>query len=410
MKKKDKKFETLEDIEQKLISSSGRKKEKKTTPKKTAYPMRFSLEDILREYGRLLVIPAVCLVLMVLIMIAEAVTGAKAGISESEAVSAASAETGGPLSENGGAAANEAAEPAEASESETAETEAPIDPNKLRVCDVPAIDSLINEYFAARLSADADTLYRLFGRTGDTGKEALTKKLEAQASWIQSYDGIEIYTLPGMDEDSRVCIIRYKINFRRTDTMAPGIMYCYVMRGSDGSFVIGENLPSDIVKHVNEKLEDADVIAMQDEVNAELKNALDSDSDLALIYTSFLNGEIYNETAPDLNSEQEVDLFLNPEDSDLAGGLVVEIHSDEPVGADASEASENGGTAGSDAGNGDASLDAAEPDTGGGASAPAEEAVTESAAETAAQSTETESALPESTAPSESEVNIVING
>ena len=142
--------------------------------------------------------------------------------------------------------------------------------------------------------------------------------------------------MPGLEEDERVCIIRYKINFRRTNTNAAGIMYCYMTRRSDGSWQILENPDSQRVKYLNEKLQDPDVIAMQDEVDSELRSALASDSDLALIYTSFLNGEIYNETAPDVNREQEVDLFLNPEDSDLVGDMVFEIdsESDEAAGAE----------------------------------------------------------------------------
>ena len=233
--------------------------------------------------------------------------------------------------------------PAAEAAGENLPEETQVDPNKLAACEDPAINRLFDEYFTARLAADTDTLYRLFGRSGDaSGQEELTSRLRAQASWIQSYDGISVYTMPGLADGDRVCIIRYKINFRRTNTNAPGIMYCYVQAQGDGSYRILENPDSETVKYINQKLEDPDVIAMQEEVNAELRSALSSDSDLALIYTSFLNGEIYNETAPDVNREQEVDLFLNPEDSDLVGGLVLEIDSETAAPEQGSEATQEG--------------------------------------------------------------------
>lgn len=332
MKKRSKRFETLEDIEQSLLRSSGGKKEKRILSGKTAASPPFSLAELWEEYGRLLVIPAICILLMLLILLCEAIAGS--GTERPAAQTAAvTAEASGEES------------PAAEAAGESLPEETQVDPNKLAACEDPAINRLFDEYFTARLAADTDTLYRLFGRSGDaSGQEELTSRLRAQASWIQSYDGISVYTMPGLADGDRVCIIRYKINFRRTNTNAPGIMYCYVQAQGDGSYRILENPDSETVKYINQKLEDPDVIAMQEEVNAELRSALSSDSDLALIYTSFLNGEIYNETAPDVNREQEVDLFLNPEDSDLVGGLVLEIDSETAPEQD-SEATQEGAEA-----------------------------------------------------------------
>ncbi|MDO4265380.1 MAG: hypothetical protein Q4C63_02810 [Eubacteriales bacterium] len=329
MKKKDRRFQTLEDIEDKFFKSSGALKEKKRAKKKTAYASGFSMEEFLGEYGRLLVIPAVCILLLIVILVAEAVTGA-GDMSErlADTPSAAtelSAEAGGEP-ENAAYAEN-AAQEESASEEET-------DPDAPVRTEDSALVSTIDQYFAARLSADVGTLYRLFGRTSDTGRPEMEKRLRAQASWIQSYDGITVYTMPGLDENSKLCLIRYKINFRRTDTNAPGIMYCYVTKQADGSYVIGEHLGSDIVQYINEKLQHPAVVSMQEEVDSELRTMLASDSSLALIYTSFMNGEIYNETAPDLNQEQEVNLFLNAEDSDLTGGLVIEQDTGEETTAE----------------------------------------------------------------------------
>ena len=376
MKKKERKFQSLEDIENSFRTSVRAKKEKKQLGKKTAFPEDRQLADLLEEYGRLLVIPAVSLILIVLILILQAIWSgetpqAAAQTPAENTESAAPGEnTGEEAAQDSGdtEAASSEEDSASAEETEEAEPEGPIP------CRIPQIEQTVNEYFTARLNADADTLYRLYGRTSDTGKDALIKRLKAQASWIQSYDGIEVYTMPGMDEDSKVCIVTYKINFRRTNTNAPGIMYCYMMKQADGSWQIGENLRSDKVQYIDEKLADAEVVKMQDEVDAQLRSALNSDSTLALIYTSFLNGEIYNETAPDLNAEQEVDFLNNPADSDLVGGLVIENDGETAEGepeAESSEAGEaavdGGGAAGTEAAGEPAGSETAAADNSGAA-------------------------------------------
>ena len=337
MKKKERKYQSLEDIEQdlkqKLNVSPGADRVRKQNAKKTAYFGNPVLQDFLSEYGRLLVIPAVSVGLILLILILQAfLPGTGGGVSASaETEAAGSAAAGTDTPETADAQQANASDTENASQNASQETEEPeeAEPEGPILCRIPQIEQTVNDYFTARLKADTDTLYRLYGRSGDTGKDELAKKLRAQASWIQSYDGIRVYTMPGMDDDSKVCVITYKINFRRTNTNAPGIMYCYMMKQADGSWQIGENLKNDKVRYIDQKLQDPEVVKMQNEVDAELRNALNSDSTLSLIYTSFLNGEIYNETAPDINTEQEVDFLNNPADSDLAGGLVIENNGEE---------------------------------------------------------------------------------
>ena len=309
---KHRKFNSLEDIEKNLFQKKKERASKKTLKAKrqTAKYVENPFVEFLRDYSRLLVIPAASVLLIAVIMIAEALgagapdTGEKGDDMLSETATSSSAMAA--ESDPGSAAA--------ASLKEAEDT-------GLKLNEDTRIERLINDYFYARLNADVDSLYTIFGRTADTGRDELQKRLDAERSWIQSYDGITIYVLPGIELDERVAIITYKINFRRTDTMAPGIMYCYISTGDDGSLHIEENLLKDKVDYINEQLSLPEVEELIDSTDAELKAALDSDSDLALIYTSFNNGEIYKEQDLDVNREQEVDIMFTPEGSDLTGGL-----------------------------------------------------------------------------------------
>ena len=74
---KQKKFNSLEDIEKKLVQSrkEGTSKKIGKAKKQTAMYVESPVRDFLRDYSRLLVIPAVSVVLIIFIMVAEAVTG-----------------------------------------------------------------------------------------------------------------------------------------------------------------------------------------------------------------------------------------------------------------------------------------------------------------------------------------------
>ena len=104
MKKRSKRFETLEDIEQSLLRSSGGKKEKRILSGKTAASPPFSLAELWEEYGRLLVIPAICILLMLLILLCEAIAGSgtERPAAQTAAVTAEASGEEGPSAEAAG--------------------------------------------------------------------------------------------------------------------------------------------------------------------------------------------------------------------------------------------------------------------------------------------------------------------
>ena len=243
--------------------------------------------------------------------------------------------------EDQGTAAEISAEGTEALAAASEEIEETEESSLLRSCDIPEISMLITDYFNYRLAADAEGLYGVFGKAADAGMDTVREMLSAQAGWIQSFDNVTVRIADGLDQDSKVCFVTYDINFRRTDTAAPGIMYCYVEK-QDGSYVQDETLESDKVELIDSLLAEPEVEELITEVDNSLSNALGYDSDLALIYTAFNNGEIYEESNYDPEREPEVNLFTDPSDSVLvetsAGAGSVSIEATAAKGTDAAGA------------------------------------------------------------------------
>ena len=233
----------------------------------------------------------------------------------------------------------EAAAEQEASSGETVSEEE----TGFKLTEDEGLNQLVRDYFDARLAADTGRIYELFGRSDASPNEAFAEKLEAQASWIQGYQDIEVYSMPGTAENEELCLVTYEIDFRRTDAMAPGIMYFYSEADGSGGYTIAETLMKDRVDYAETALSEEPAKSLIEETDAALKEALDNDSTLALIYTSFMNGAIYDDTSIDVDGEQDVDIFMDPEDSILVDEDTLKDIAEEASEAASIEASEAAG-------------------------------------------------------------------
>ena len=193
-----------------------------------------------------------------------------------------------------------------AAEQETAEQSSGYEISEFEECSIPELNMLAQDYFDAKITGDTDKLAELFGRTAVDADADLAVRLKAQADWIQSYTLKKVYVAPGLDDKAKLCLVLYDIDFRRTDTLAPGVMYFYATRDDAGSYTIVENPVKEIHDYISAELETKSAKGLIDESNASLKEALDSDSTLSLIYVSFLSGDIYKESDLDVNRDQEV--------------------------------------------------------------------------------------------------------
>ena len=232
-------------------------------------------------------------------------------------------------------AASEAAAAA-AAQSDSAETEQ----EAFAVNEDEAINSAVKAYFDARLNADTTKIFELFGRQDTSADSDMTDRLKAQASWIQGFQDINVYSIPGISDNEVFCIVTYDIDFRRTDAIAPGVLYCFASKDAEGNVTFTETLMKDKVDFADKALALPSAKELIDDVNSRLKEVLAGDGTLALIYTSFNDGEIYKESEIDINAEQEVNVDFGAEDSVLVGDDVLKDIADEAAQAASIEASE----------------------------------------------------------------------
>ena len=94
------------------------------------------------------------------------------------------------------------------------------------------------------------------------------------------------------------------MKFRRTDTLAPGIMYCYVKVNDQNSFEIVENMSPEQTKFVNNYITNhSEVQELINATNSRLLEAISSDQRLAVIYDAIQSGRIYTDSQEEIDSE-----------------------------------------------------------------------------------------------------------
>ena len=187
---------------------------------------------------------------------------------------------------------------------------------ELKKDEVPQVNQLMSEYFQAKVEQDPEKLYKLFGRTDETGVEERREELKNEAVYTEDYQNLVCYTKPGLTADSYVAYVTYEVKFRRVDTLAPGLMWCYVVKGDDGNYIIRENVVGDEADYVAKQNQSEDVRLLSNQVNERLRQAIESDTLLAGIYKDLRNGAIVDSSE---EGGEDSTVFLDGEGGASAG-------------------------------------------------------------------------------------------
>lgn len=234
------------------------------------------------EERRILVIPVLIVVLILLIKLLEAL-----GL--------------------GGGVSNDKNRPASASNlSSSSDLVDAQEEHALKEYNDDVLQKFFQDYFQAKLAADVDTLYRLSGVTNQSAEQRakLKSQLKTQAGYIESYEDIKTYAVPGIGKNEKLVFVQYKVHFRRAKTLAPAIMYCYIKVNEANSFELVENRTPEQTKFIYAYIQKhQEVKDLINAVDSQLLEALSSDSRLAVLYDAFQTGRIYKEDQASIDSQ-----------------------------------------------------------------------------------------------------------
>lgn len=264
------------------------------------------------KYARLLAIPAaIVIVLLIVILVMDKKPGSSKPVSDST-VSDVSSDIS--IEDDSQSSADD-----DSVEPDNKEYNQDFSAYELQKDAYPQVNELISTYFQAKVDQDVQTLYKVFGKEEDDRMDERKQQLKDEAVYIEDYQDITCYTKAGMTDDSYVVYVTYDVKFRRVDTLAPGLMWCYVVKNDNGDYIIRENVVGDEADYVAGQNQTEDVRLLSTQVNERLKQAIESDSLLAGIYKDLSNGAVVSGAEDDENADSQVMIGDGSEFSTDAG-------------------------------------------------------------------------------------------
>ena len=283
----DKKLKDLDDVNKALKDKQVVEVMEHTNNGRRNTAMRKGGFTDLDELRGMITIPIIIIILMIVIV-----------VLDRDPAEVATVETTAAVTETAEAVTIQETVPETVKETE--------DPTIVREYHDEYLTAFFEKYFDARLKSDTDTLYAMTGVANQTEEQTalLKSQLTTQAGYIEAYTNIKQYAVSALEENSKLVFVTYDVKFRRVDTVAPGIMYCYVKVNDQNQFEIVENLTPDQTKFVNEYVTaHEEVQELINTNNSKLLQSITSDERLAVIYDAFQSGRIYTDSQEKIDSQ-----------------------------------------------------------------------------------------------------------
>lgn len=148
--------------------------------------------------------------------------------------------------------------------------------NSLEKNAYPEVNSLINAFYTAWGQKNVDRMKELTDSFDATDEAKVLN-----ATYIESYNNVNVYTKKGLTEDSFVVFVSYELKFTDVGTAAPGLAQLYVTKNDEGVYIIHNDKEDTAVnEYIDKTTQDKDVKALISEVETKLNEAMESDADL----------------------------------------------------------------------------------------------------------------------------------
>lgn len=138
------------------------------------------------------------------------------------------------------------------------------------------VNELMRTFYTALAEGDMDTVKALKDYNDDT--EIIT--YQEKSEFIESYDNLNCYTKPGIEENSYFVYVSYDVKIKDIETKAPGLTAFYVYTAEDGSLKIDGNREENITAAFKLVTNQDDVVDLYKKIDVDYKEAIASDEAL----------------------------------------------------------------------------------------------------------------------------------
>ena len=165
----------------------------------------------------------------------------------------------------------------------------------------PEINNLVRTYYDAQASGDIETISSL----NKYLNEIETIRVEELSKYIDSYPVLDVYTKPGMTENTYVAYVYSEVQFTDVDQPLPGMQTYYIGMDEDGNYFINDGTYDDAIwNYIKEVTLQDDVVDLNNKVVVEYNELLAEDAELNE-FIAYLKEKI-NEEVGEILAQAEV--------------------------------------------------------------------------------------------------------
>lgn len=163
------------------------------------------------------------------------------------------------------------------------------------------INDIVKTYYDAQASGDIETISSLNAYLNDIEKI----RVEELSKYIEDYPVLNVYTKPGLSENTYVAYVYSEVRFADVDQALPGMQTYYIGQDADGNFFINDGTYDDTVwNYIKEVTLQDDVVDLNNKVVVEYNELLANDEELNE-FIAYLKEKI-NEEVGEILAEAEV--------------------------------------------------------------------------------------------------------
>lgn len=150
------------------------------------------------------------------------------------------------------------------------------DTNALEENAYPEVNTLIESFYDAWGQKNVDAMRELTDNFSSTDEAKVVN-----ATYIESYDNIQVYTKKGLDDNSYVVFAAYDLKFQGIDTPVPGLSELYVMKDESNNWLIHNDESDQEVQECIEKTrQEDDVQELISQVEENYNQTVESNEEL----------------------------------------------------------------------------------------------------------------------------------
>lgn len=176
----------------------------------------------------------------------------------------------------------------------------------------PEINNLVRTYYDAQVSGDVETISKL----NTYLDEIEIIKVQEMSKYVDSYPVLDVYTKPGLTENSYVAYVCSEVKFSEVDQEMPGMQTFYIGTDENGDYFINDGTnDADIHNYIKEITLQDDVVDLNNKVVVAYNELLAEDKELEE-YIAYLREKINEDVGEILAKAEQPEVTEEPEASE----------------------------------------------------------------------------------------------